>query len=88
MLGYNHSTEILRCTYENYLKPIRTHANCNVQASLAIHVLGLADRKLITDAFLNYAAEQSKHPGVTFSLETSLRIYPYVSAPWAHLLRV
>ena len=86
IIGYDHTKNILSFIYEKSLKPIVDSSQLDVQATLKIHVLGIAEKALVKKAYSDYAVETSKHPNVFFSANP--QIFEYGAAPWTTLIRL
>jgi hypothetical protein len=87
MVSFDHSENILTYIHQNSLKPIADSSQLDVQALFKIHVLGLADRELVREAYIDYARKQkSGHPQVVFSAVPTL--FQYASAPWTAILQL
>jgi hypothetical protein len=83
-IGGQHVEKILRWIYEKSLKQIVEPTKFDLQVSLSIHVLGIANETVVRNSYKKYAMEQSSHPKVFFPAE--LVIFQYGAAPWAILL--
>jgi hypothetical protein len=84
VISSDHIEKILKFVYEKSLKRIVESTQLETQALLEIHVLGIANEKLVRDAYNRYAIENASHPKIFFSAEPV--IFQYGAAPWATLL--
>ena len=84
LISSDHIEKILRFVYEKSLKRIVESTQLETQALLEIHVLGIANEKLVRDAYNRYAIENASDPKIFFSAEPV--IFQYGAAPWATLL--
>jgi hypothetical protein len=83
IISSDHAKKILEYVYVKSLKGIVEYAHLDIQVPLEIHVLGIADEKLVRNAYSEYAVDKSLHPSVFFSAEPM--IFQYGAAPWATL---
>lgn len=87
IIGYDHTKSILDFIYEKSLKPIAESSQLDIQALMKIHVLGIAEKTLVGNAYFDYAVkETSSHPNVFFSVNP--QIFEYGAALWTTLIKL
>lgn len=86
VIGYDHIKNILVYIYKKSLKPIVKSTRLDVQSLFKFHILGVADKGTVENAYLDYAKEESYHPQVVFSAMPI--IFQYGAAPWTTLLKL
>lgn len=83
-MGHDHVESMLEIVYEKSLKPMVDANRLDVQVSFKFHILGIADKTVVENAYFDYARKVSDHPKVIFSGPPL--IFQYGAAPWAALL--
>lgn len=83
LISSDHIETILKFIYDKSLKRIVESTQLEVQAVLEIHVLGIANEKLVRETYNRYATENTLHPKIFFSAEPL--VFQYGAAPWATL---
>jgi hypothetical protein len=83
-MGHDHVEHILKCIYEKSLKPMVDANRLFVQVTFKFHILGIADKTVVENAYFDYARKNSEHPMVVFSGPSVM--FQYGAAPWATLL--
>ena len=83
VISSDHIETILKFVYEKSLKCIVESTQLETQALLEIHVLGIANEKLVRDAYNEYATEIASNPKIFFSAEPT--VFQYGAAPWSTL---
>jgi len=83
-MGHDHVEHILKYIYEKSLKPMVDKTRLDVQVTFKFHILGIADKAVVENAYFDYARKDSDHPKVVFSGPP--QIFQYGAAPWATLL--
>lgn len=87
MVSYDHTKNILAFVYNKSLKPIVESSQLDVQALFKIHILGIAEKTLVEQAYADYALkEESSHPQVVLSAVPT--ILQYGAAPWTALFQL
>lgn len=83
-MGHDHVQQTLKYIYEKSLKPMVDANRLDVQVSFKFHILGIADKAVVENAYFDYARKESEHPKVIFSGPPVM--FQYGAAPWATLL--
>lgn len=83
-MGHDHVERALKIVYEKALKPMVDANRLDVQVAFKFHILGIADKTVVENAYFDYARKGSDHPKVVFSGPPL--IFQYGAAPWAALL--
>jgi hypothetical protein len=83
-MGYDNVQYILTHVYEKSLKPMVDKTRLDVQVAFKFHILGIADKAIVENAYVDYARKKENHPKVVFSQPFTM--FQYGAAPWATLL--
>jgi len=83
-MGRDNVENILKYIYEKSFKPMVDANRLPVQVAFKFHVLGIADKTMVENVYIEFARKESEHPKVFFS--GSPVMFQYGAAPWATLL--
>ena len=86
VVGYDYIKNILMHIYQNSLKPIVDSTDLDVQTMFKVHILGIAHKELVENAYFDYARDEKSHPKVVFSAPPT--IFQYGAAPWTAILQL
>lgn len=83
-MGHDDVQHMFKHIYEKSLKPMVDKTRLDVQVAFKFHILGIADKAIVENAYIDYARKQENHPKVVFSQPFAM--FQYGAAPWATLL--
>lgn len=83
-MGHDDVQHMLKYIYEKSLKPMADMTRLDVQVAFRFHILGIADKAVVENAYIDYARKEEDHPKVVFSQPFAM--FQYGAAPWATLL--
>lgn len=83
-MGHDDVQLMLKHVYEKSLKPMVDKTRLDIQVAFKFHILGIADKAVVENAYVDYARKGENHPKVVFSQPFAM--FQYGAAPWATLL--
>lgn len=83
-MGHGDVQHMLKYVYEKSLKPMADETRLDIQVAFKFHILGMADKAVVENAYIDYARREEDHPKVVFSQPFAM--FQYGAAPWATLL--